>query len=362
MAGMADGVLMSEIMPPWVEPLGLHQDSFSSMPEGADALLWGFEKGVIGEEEYVNWASSFYKLPVLKPEFWAQLWEPSLIQQSMEIHPWEAHCFPIYRWEGLLFVACLKPQELKKENLKEKVCFVITPFSQLEKAWKASTPINERETQPQGDPLGGVDFSAVVEVDDDLTPIPQAEPPPERMEVVQAPQPPSPQTQAQEVTLQEMDQAQDPKVLKSIKELVAYMFGHLKSDYKKMMWLEVDSKGAFFPQYIFGDWSIMASAWETPIDLTHPNIFKVAFQSRLPFHGEIHGNPSNNAYWKGWTGGQQPSFASIFPLLVGEELMGFMACFEPAQGFDERGSLKKLENLVSLCQKSWPHPEVSKAA
>ncbi len=164
------------------------------------------------------------------------------------------------------------------------------------------------------------------------------------------------------VSDQEIKEAGDLSSASSMKQVMAHMFGHLKRDYEKLMWVERDKQDLYFTKYVYGDWKITELAWKMHINLTNPNIFRVAYKSGHPFHGEIHSNPHNEKYFEWWTRGKTPDFATIYPVTINETIVGFIACFGKNSEFDELGSLKKIENLYTICRKSLSAFASSKAA
>ncbi len=164
------------------------------------------------------------------------------------------------------------------------------------------------------------------------------------------------------VSDQEIKEAGDLSGASSMKQVMAHMFGHLKRDYEKLMWVERDKEDLYFTKYVYGDWKITELAWKMHINLTNPNIFRVAYKSGHPFHGEIHSNPHNDKYFEWWTRGKTPDFATIYPVTINETIVGFIACFGKNNEFDELGSLKKIENLYTICRKSLSAFASAKAA
>lgn len=149
---------------------------------------------------------------------------------------------------------------------------------------------------------------------------------------------------------------------KGRKGVISHIFYHLKRDYEQLMWIELNNKGLYTPHLCFGSWSIKQEAWGKPINTTEANIFKIAYSSKLPFHGEITDNPVNEKYYTQWLGSQKPNFATIYPVHREEHLYGFIVGFTKGPEFDEVGSLKKIENLVSICQAQFLNTQEQKAA
>lgn len=164
------------------------------------------------------------------------------------------------------------------------------------------------------------------------------------------------------ISEEELKAAQQLENCVDLKMVFAHLFGHLKRDYQKLMWIEKRSESFFFPQFVYGDWKMTSLAWKMHVNLSNPNIFRVAFKSELPYHGQLHSNPFNDKYFEWWTRGKSSDFATIYPLIIDEEIIGFISCFGRNSEFDEVGSLKKIENLIAICKKTIKNIQSRKAA
>lgn len=539
---------------PWLEELSLNKEDFSKIPEGEHPLPWAFKNDFLKEEAYVLWASSYYKVPAIKAEFFSLAVDFTLIEKFSKLHQWNSTCYPIYYWEDTLFVACLEPVELPK---KQKVCFAISPFSAMTMAWNkhfgysensvidapnelppidltidefpqttqqlkapaepssqnsssdkdkdlsfnfddltsgsqdAATPPAPKENKPEAS-LEDLDFSTLhgVEAQDlssvapsgpslddktkvdtdintftsatetihlgnnklkeeqdlpdapfgelsfdklglepvdektasDIPPIPKStEQAPNLSELNQKPDnvrpeletidspefPPlvnddytplpvlakvdksptglslntstseTPVSEANTVTDlrisalipneylitdEEASQSANLDQISDRKSVMAHIFHHLKRDYKRLMWVEFSTNNQYFPKYCYGNWSMSARAWNSHVNLSQPNIFKIAHTSNLPFHGEISDNPFNDKYYELWLKNKKPDFATIFPTSYDEYCYGFIVGFSKGPEFNDIDSLKKIENLVSICKKPFLNTSVKKAS
>ena len=146
------------------------------------------------------------------------------------------------------------------------------------------------------------------------------------------------------------------------KGVVTHFFSHLKRDYQKLMWVEKSGPDQYVPKYVYGDWKMSEVSWKMPVNLTHPNIFRIPFQSGQPFHGKIYDNPYNSKYIELWCRGRKPKFITIYPISINEEIISFVVGFEKNDDFDSVGSLKKIENLISICKKAFEKNLPAKAA
>jgi hypothetical protein len=554
---------------PWLKDLGLSADEFRRCPEGEDPLLWGLRNQLVPEAAYQIWASETYGLPRLDSAFFDQAFDSKLLSEYADLYNWSPHCYPIYEWENVVYVASLKPESIPLGQ--KKVCCVIASYSALVQTWTemkvapaedifpappappealslepltASRPAL-RDTQvgtktkvppppPEVASLGDLDFSSMdslsqpaktpvavpmaeatqtkidsspmnnltsatqtiqerkaaeTEVPSADLPFPQFDfdnlshgnlslegdakkeaasakkvakpsvmpPPPaapqakspgkgqpevtqspldfdfnfdlppapaakvtsekakapaptltEEMPLHQAPQEATP-TPTPNPTAEEMDDDYTPvpfiseeerarfkhtsvqmgripkpegpientvtdthraqnhapienlitdtdltrcvdlKNCRSGKDVMSHVFLHLRKDYKKLMWVELAEDNHFYPKYVYGNWSMTPDSWGKSVDLLKPNIFRIASQSNLPFHGEVSDNPINTAYFAAWTGGKKPDVVTIYPVSEDDVLKGFVVAFSINEEFDEVASLTKIGNLMSIC-------------
>ncbi len=152
------------------------------------------------------------------------------------------------------------------------------------------------------------------------------------------------------ISSEDLMSAKEINLCKDTKSIMSFIFNHLKNDYKKLMWIEAHSDGQFYPQYVFGPWHMTTEAWKKPINIDSANIFRIAHLSNLPYHGEIHDNPFNDSYYKLWTRNQKPDFATVAPAYYEDISYGFIVGFSKGPEFEPIGTLKKIENLLSICK------------
>jgi hypothetical protein len=151
---------------------------------------------------------------------------------------------------------------------------------------------------------------------------------------------------------QEISEALDLDKAHNKKLVIAHMMGHLRRDYEKLIWVEQEKGEHYFVKFVHGDWKVTELAWKMHINLTNPNIFRIAYKSGFPFHGEVSPNPHNEKYFEWWNRGVVPNFVTIHPVTHNENVIGFLAGFGKNSEFDEVGSLKKMENLLTICKKA----------
>ena len=150
------------------------------------------------------------------------------------------------------------------------------------------------------------------------------------------------------ITDQDLFAATDINKCKNLKQIISYIFYYLKEDYKKLMFVECAANGQYLPRFVYGSWHMTDLAWKTSVNVTDPNIFRIVYNSKLPFHGTVVDNEFNKRYYQWWTNNKRPDFATIYPFHYNQFLYGFLVCFNRTLEFDQNITLKKIKNLLSL--------------
>lgn len=108
----------------WKEKFNIPSDSEHSI---AEILRSGF----ISEEDYLQWASETYQIPLLDHEFFKTVNNYRLVLDNPS-PLWSETFFPILEWENTLFVVCLEPQEIE---LSKPHTFVLASLFRMETIW-----------------------------------------------------------------------------------------------------------------------------------------------------------------------------------------------------------------------------------
>lgn len=117
----------------WKEKFNIPTDSDHSLVE----IL---RSGFINEDEYLQWASETYQLPVVTHDFFKTLNNYKLVLENPSPH-WRETFFPAAEWDNTLFVVCLEPQQI--ELSKPYNCILASLF-RMETLWnKMESPSAE---------------------------------------------------------------------------------------------------------------------------------------------------------------------------------------------------------------------------
>ena len=155
------------------------------------------------------------------------------------------------------------------------------------------------------------------------------------------------------ITEEDLSKATDINQCTNIKQIINYIFCYLKEDYKDLMWMELSGEDHYLPRFIYGDWKMTDLAWKKHVNVTDPNIFRIVHNSKLAFHGQIYDNDYNKQYYLWYTNNKKPNFATIYPVCYNNVVYGLIVAFNRSSEFDEILSLKKIENLTSICEKQF---------
>lgn len=105
---------------------------------GTSLSLLGFaiKEGHLHSEDYLKWAMSYYHLPLLQTNFFAETAAGAEVFAKWSTHyPWSAEYLPIAEWEGSLIVAGLQPPQ--DFPAFPQSIFILASFENLEKAWNS---------------------------------------------------------------------------------------------------------------------------------------------------------------------------------------------------------------------------------
>ena len=135
---------------------------------GTSLSLLGFalKEKHLSTEEYLKWAMTHYRLPLLQSRFFTETPpSPELFAKWSTHYPWSVECLPVAEWDGSLIVACLQPPQ-DFPSFPSSI-IVLTSIENMEATWKhyhpevktASTPATTATSTETPD---GIDLSVVV--------------------------------------------------------------------------------------------------------------------------------------------------------------------------------------------------------
>ena len=100
-----------------------------------EALCEMMESGQIEVSAYLDWASQFYLLPSLDPQFFIKVDLKEIWLKYSALDLWSSALIPVGEWENRLMLACASPPiEFKVKTLEAPVFVLASPLN-LKRTW-----------------------------------------------------------------------------------------------------------------------------------------------------------------------------------------------------------------------------------
>ena len=126
---------------------------FNISPEYSSCTLQeALKTELISQSDYMKWASYYYRMPILKDQYFKE--HPQLNEQlwSQYSNVWNESLIPVLEWNNTVYVAALEPAEI---SIDKKVVFLLTSTQSLEDLWKQSLAQTEGVSFPEVDEGAG---------------------------------------------------------------------------------------------------------------------------------------------------------------------------------------------------------------
>lgn len=141
------------------------------------------------------------------------------------------------------------------------------------------------------------------------------------------------------------------EMAKNFEQVIAYVFKEMSSKYDKCLFAAYDGdklKVAHWTSNCIVD----THGANQPLVVDHPNIFKIAHDTKKPFHGPVSPNDINKTFFATWNGSQIPVVTTIYPLVAGQILLGHLIGMSD-KGIDLYSSLEMMSAFATqICNKS----------
>ncbi len=263
---------------------------------------------------------------VLDPSFFAQNpFDPAFAKKWERIGKWHEHFFPIYEWDGMVYVAFSGDQPGKVKKVIP-VVFVQCDAETLARAFRGEK--SESPSQP----------AALQAAPDGLELFSSPEPVEEKTEVSVSTQmasemPDGLSLQTQPSIFAELEAPPAPKSTARIERTatspsmtlsshdIEDIFQKMTFHFSKAMLLRVDGDQAL-PVKWSGTFVVPKNP--TPVTFETPSPFRIAFKTQKPFHGKVHASPVGDMFFNEWNAGSVPDHLTIVPILQEERLIGFL--------------------------------------
>ena len=132
----------------------------ASAQHNESLILWILKNKKIDAKKYEDWSFKYYKIPRLKMSYFKKHpLDKSLLTQYHIT--WPDHVFPLKKWKGVLYLACLEP--VQEINISEELQWVLAPVEGI-LSWKGNmkniTP-SIADNAPPATHLKSIDFGSI---------------------------------------------------------------------------------------------------------------------------------------------------------------------------------------------------------
>ncbi len=238
--------------------------------------------------------------------------QPELIKKWKTLWAWTEACFPVYEWDGALFVVFSgeAPPRIRK---KFPCVFVSAKVELTQAVWNQlndpSGPL-EFGSEPKPPIVFNEDFAS-----------PEGIAPSQIREdsaFSEAPTGLIPYDKIHESKAGEAGTSSDNWIKKVFEEMEAHFS-------ESMILLKKENAFYVWKRSKIPDWpgSSKDVALES-FSLDSPSPFRVVAKTQKPFHGAVSTNEITDSFFSSVNGGMQPDHLTISPLIQDEELKGFL--------------------------------------
>jgi hypothetical protein len=348
------------------------------MSDGQLSLLcFALKNSYLNQQDYLDWASNYFGLPLLKPDFFVSNPQSSdFFSKWSSIFPWSIECLPVAEWDGSLIVASLQPPEQLPDN--HKFIFVLTSLEQLEATWHnlqdstsleisqppppdglilENIPMNSSRKSPEStfsfEDLNadntnyiesldlGVNFTVPPLVMNELSVGESTEIAPlQKKKPSLLLDPPNLEIEEQTFISKNLDNDNNAVLDGKIKSI----FDQMKVHFEKAMILSIDKN----------ETKAVVVAWDSGFDgknkedsiipLKTPSMFNIVAATSKPYHGYVSLNDINEKFFETWNHGDIPDHVTIVPILFQEKLVGMLMGFADKSAYN-KASLTLAEKL-----------------
>ncbi len=132
----------------------------ASAQESESLILWILKNKKVDTKKYEDWSFKYYKIPRLKMNYFKKhpLDQSLLTQYHIT---WPDHVFPLKKWKGVLYLACLEP--VKEINISEELQWVLAPIEGI-LSWKAKIQTTASNVSNDAHPttnFKSIDFGSI---------------------------------------------------------------------------------------------------------------------------------------------------------------------------------------------------------
>jgi len=109
-------------------------ESFEQSGSPLSLLGYALQEKRLRSDEYLKWAMTHYRLPVLQSRFFSETpLSQEMFAKWATHYPWSVECLPVAEWDGSLIVACLQPPQDFPTTPSSII--VLADFESLQNTW-----------------------------------------------------------------------------------------------------------------------------------------------------------------------------------------------------------------------------------
>lgn len=417
--------LQTATPPLWLEHFAVAPEMIqrfeSAAVLGQDFLFWCLSNGLVNEAAYLTWAAQTYELPFLRNEFFQKPLDPVFWNEFKSLKHWSARCVPLSLWDDVLLIGCA--ERLPPLEFNGTYRLVLASPLELSKCWQTlsqeaqeAQELTPMPTLEEMAPEGILPFATAAIPDFPFAAAPDGLKPSLTQAIQFAPPPPpppppppktldpksfvltetknvaeSPQTAIHKDLVRDLDTSKvidlgsitppqtdrDPIINNqvppplptlagsfdaclSFEDATTLAFAKMQSTFDKTMCL-IFQGGDLKPWKWNAGFSLKSPGKPDLITLNVPSIFRIVFNTSLPYHGHVMPNDVNKAFFAQTNKSETPQHITIVPILVEKQIAG-MLLGATNNEINSRSVLQAMENIAAEVSQAFSRIRANRGA
>lgn len=340
----------------WAQAMKIQDDQlfrWQTEYKGKSLLQWALLQQKVDQGLYLTWARNHYNAISVQDSFFANLPQTKIDTSSLKnIIDWDSSCCPIYQWEEVIFIGCLEPRlELKLNDQSVKIQWVLCSAQTLADFWTKQQISGQKDSDTEPSIPIKIDFGSLAdtsessELSQSISISESAISFSDNLETPATDQIDEDNVVSIEVSRTDLAAAALEKAQTNpwSEDLFSQMDHFFDA---KMIVTKMDE--GFAPRFWNEQWKLKSSQNTPFINVNQPNIFRIAHNSKKPFHGQVSMNPINEGFFEFWMSSEVPEEITVQPILQGHDVIGMIV----ATPKDKNHLHQKLQLLNNLSQKA----------
>lgn len=310
----------------WVEALNISPESLAEWsaqaPSGKPLLVYCLEQGLIDAQEYLQWASQHFAMPILQANYFQTGFDSSFLETARSDSAWTSWCFPIDAWEGLTYVACVEPPHERSEN----TCYLLSDPRPMLEVWGVTqTSVISEADMPAGLTSSAKPF--ILNLDNAT--IGETQAPVETPAEIEAP----------------------PEITRSSKPFddsaeIDELFTSLRDRYTGSLVMKcTDPSNAQL--YKWDSQLSPKDGGKISFNLSDPTFLRIVLKTGHPYHGYVIDSPAHREFFASLGITDLPKCVTAIPVLIEGHLWGVVVAF----GTEDKQKMENLEFAQSVTER-----------